>query len=230
MIQKLKSNITWSVLSKVGNNKVFKTSFIWLFFIPIIAKSFHNIESISLTINENIYKIDLTLPFSLQMLFFSAFFATIGQILYSSFAPSLISNYLNYQEFENTGKGDIQLKIKYFKMIESDNIQNAFSQVLIFIELFTTTNRNDIIDDTLKSDIENSTITREEADPKFKRIIIYSDIDNEKKGQLFWYMRDKFENPKPNIRLFIFFFYGLAFLCLGIIAIENIFYVATQLN
>lgn len=228
---------SWSTLSRVGNSKVFKTAFIWLLVVPIVAKLFSKIQYVTFTFNGANYQIDLALPFSFQMLFFSAIFATIGQILYTVFAPSIISNYSNYKEFEDEGKGIEQLKSEYKEMLKKrcgENLRDTFKQLSELMNIFNTDYAKP------KLDISEPSIDEIEKENNIKRITheltkLYIKvnevrIDEVKKGELFWYIRDNLDNLKPFIRFLILIFYGLAFITLGLVAIENVYYVSTQSN
>ena len=54
-------------------------------------------------------KLDLELPFSWQMFFWGAFFASIANLIYVFKCPDIIKMFENYSEFESSGRGKQQL-------------------------------------------------------------------------------------------------------------------------
>ncbi len=235
--------LRWQTLSKVGNSRVFKTSFIWLLIVPFFAKLFHSIETISFNFFGKDYVLDLTLSFSFQMLFFSAIFATIGQILYTIYAPTLISNYDSYNEFKEEGKGLEQLKVEYKFLLKkavfidfSKNIEKMINLTEKLIESFhdstqgfTPSIDSQIIEYSLKSEDEIAGF-KYISKRKIHETIDKLKVEEEKQSQLFWFIRDEVDTLSPWARFFISIFYLISFVILGLIAFENIYYVTTQSN
>lgn len=84
----------WSNQRAFATSKIVKTSFVWLIIAPITAKLFSSINEI-LEVNflDETIRVSTTLPFSWQILFFSASAFTIAGIIYSIFCPDIVKNY-----------------------------------------------------------------------------------------------------------------------------------------
>lgn len=92
--------INWRTLSYFGNHKLINKSYIYLFFVPVIAKLLSKINSpLDFIMADTKYSLVLSLPFSWQMFFFGAFFFTLGTIVYNLFVPKIIRENQSYGSF-----------------------------------------------------------------------------------------------------------------------------------
>ncbi len=95
----------WSTLKAIQNNKIVKSTYIWLFIVPLLAKILSKIDAnLYLDIAGKVYEIDLVLPFSWKLFFLSALCFVAGNILFVAFCPKLIKDYNHLGEFLATGK------------------------------------------------------------------------------------------------------------------------------
>lgn len=100
----------WSSQRAIANSKVVKSSAIWLFVVPLAAKTLESLNGpLVFTVFSEEIKLTTSLPFSWQMLFFSAVFFTTASIVYSVFCPELVKRYVSYTEFEADGKSRLQI-------------------------------------------------------------------------------------------------------------------------
>ena len=94
---------TWDTIKGLGQAKVLRASFIFLFLVPILAKLFVNLpEEITVPILNKTIVVPMALPFSWFLLFVSAIFASIGNLLYAAFCPNLIRDFRDYQAFDES--------------------------------------------------------------------------------------------------------------------------------
>jgi len=103
----------WSQLKVLQKNKIVKTSYIWLLVVPFITKLFSKTS-------DNIYELDLILPFSWKVFFISALFFTLANLLFSIFAPRIVKEYQDYGDFKLQGKTYNELT-DYFSKYEHGN-------------------------------------------------------------------------------------------------------------
>lgn len=98
-------NLCWTCLKSLQKTAIVKSTYIWLFFVPLVAKSLSKIEKdvLSIEINSVVYSFDLELPFSWVMLFMSALLFVIGNVIYLVSAPKIIKIYDNYGDFLSKG-------------------------------------------------------------------------------------------------------------------------------
>lgn len=104
----------WHTLRDIQRFSVVKSMNIWLFVVPISAKTFSLLNNtIHLQAFNHVFTLDLKLPFSWQALFFAALMFVIGNILYHMFAPSIVNENRNFSEFINSGRTIDQLEKEY---------------------------------------------------------------------------------------------------------------------
>ena len=105
LLWRLVYSLSWSTLRDIQHNRVVKSTYAWLFIVPITAKIFSKIDSeLSFAFNNQTITFDLTLPFSWQALFFSAVFFVLANLSVSFFIPELIKKYKDFSEFSDSGK------------------------------------------------------------------------------------------------------------------------------
>ena len=93
------------------NHKVVQSTYIWLFILPIVAKFLSKVESpLSFTINDEIVKLDMTLPFAWQIFYFSAVLFTIANVIYFFYCPKIIKENKNLGDFHSQQKNSSHLK------------------------------------------------------------------------------------------------------------------------
>ena len=133
----LENLLNWELLSKIGKNKIIKSSIIWVALIPILVKI---IEFMS-----NTHSVSITLPFSWTLFYYSAIFFMIGNIIFQFTCPKIIYENVSYFDFDNKGLGTIRL-LSYSKHkvnIESDiqigEFSNNLDSKLIFGRLWDAT-------------------------------------------------------------------------------------------
>ena len=101
---------TWELLSLLGKNRIVKSSYIWFFLIPILAKSigkFKRLVSEGQLSSDWIKFLDsiLALPFEWKFLYFSSVFFALATLLYAIFCPKLLQKFSNWNEAEQEGCG-----------------------------------------------------------------------------------------------------------------------------
>ena len=102
---KIRFPIYWSSLQILGQNRVVRSSYFWFIFVPIIARLLINMkDNVNITFWGDTWTINLTLPFSWQMFFYSSLFISAATLLFQLSCPTFIINFRNYADFENQGK------------------------------------------------------------------------------------------------------------------------------
>lgn len=100
----------WDKLRAIQDEKIIRSSYIWLVVVPVTAKLFSKLENeIEITISNKLYVLDLALPFSWQIFFFSALFFVLGNILFTIFSPRIIKEYRDYGHFLQIGGDNADL-------------------------------------------------------------------------------------------------------------------------
>jgi len=90
----------WPSLKKFPNNRLIKSSYIWLLIVPIFAKALQKVEEF-LPINLGGVEIIITtkLPFSWYIFYFSALLFTAANLLYNIRCPRFIKDHDSLGDF-----------------------------------------------------------------------------------------------------------------------------------
>ena len=131
-MKKIMELFTWDKLKKINSSKIINSMYIWIFIVPIILKVFE-------LINKNIYNfeifnevitLNLELPFSLTVFYFSAIFFALGNLLIKSSCPLIIFENNSYADFKNEGKAQ-----PYIGTYEYDAMNNEEESTEMYKEL-----------------------------------------------------------------------------------------------
>jgi len=213
-----KKTPSWQLLIHIGNNKIIKSSYIWIVIIPIIAKSLEKIpQSIHLPFDK-IIEIQLTLPFSWQVLYFSALAFALSTCLFALFCPQIIEKFSNIEEYKNKGLNQQQLITIFSSWIKSNvNTYNSSGKKLNRKKIFYTVHKNycEKLDDDILNSIDKS-------NDNFINAVNNLKIKNESFNDTFWYLRNIIAQDRVFIRFLITLFYFFGFLMLGKLLIDNI--------
>lgn len=102
--------LSWETAAQVGNLKFVRSMYIWIIIVPIAAKSMSLIK-IPTDFGHLVpgLKFELSLPFSWQLFFASAFMFSVSNLIFIAFCPEIIRRYKNYSEFLNDGRDHVYL-------------------------------------------------------------------------------------------------------------------------
>lgn len=134
--------MNWETLSGFGKNKVVKSSLVWVVITPIIAK-------VIFFINEE-YCINIIMPFSWELFYYSAILFMIANFTYQYYCPRIIYENSSYSEFKNKGLDKLRLleysesKPIFESKIEVGLEKDTLKEKQVFNELW-----QDVLNDTL---------------------------------------------------------------------------------
>jgi len=115
--------VNWKLISKLGKNRFVNNSYIYLFFVPILAKLLNKINSpLLFQIGDKTHVLILELPFSWALFYFSALFFTVASIVYNYKVPTIIQENNSFGDFLNDRKGMLHL-FEYCKDLSLDAIE-----------------------------------------------------------------------------------------------------------
>jgi hypothetical protein len=101
----------WSQLDKIRKIKIISSMYIWVFIVPIAAKILSMTSDVAtITIFEYTFDVNLALPFSWKMFYFSALFFATATLIYQIRCPRLVKEYPTYSDFEVEGKPEWHLR------------------------------------------------------------------------------------------------------------------------
>lgn len=197
--------IQWSNIRFLGNSKLVKQNYIWIFLVPILFKLLSSSETPIQFININIFTV---LPFSWTLLYYSALAFALGNLLYLIFCPQIIQRYSDYSEFRAAG-----YCMTHLNKFINELFNNGKSIRELLINKLTS-----LSDKTPPKEIDDgktSVIEIKENDKAYN-------INNTFESDLFWYAYEKSDEIKkiPLILSNICFLAG--FVCLAIIFLKNL--------
>ncbi|QBZ83124.1 hypothetical protein GHNINEIG_01165 [Hydrogenovibrio crunogenus] len=207
--------LKWSSQRTIANSRIVKTSVIWLFIVPFVAKLLSTIDDvIQLTIFEGSISISTVLPFSWQLLFFAAISFTIAGIIYSIACPEIVKNYENHAQFESDGKTRLQINSALKDMAWDQSDKKFKEKYVSFVKKYLQTYSKlplQYSDENLNKDgvslLEN-----------------ISDIEG-KNSNAFYYVYELSDTHGQPWIWSSLIFYVVGFICFTIIGIQNILYV-----
>lgn len=102
--------IRWSAFNKLGRSKIVRSSYYWAIFVPIAAKVLSAIPiNHKLNIPSSSVSLVLGVPFTWELLYYSAVFFALGTLLYHVCCPEIVKAYDKYSDFSAEGKGSADL-------------------------------------------------------------------------------------------------------------------------
>lgn len=108
---------SWESLSKIQNTWHVKTTYVWLFIVPIAAKFLSQLDdNVTLTIFQHQFNVLLNLPFSWKMFYFGALCFSLSNVMYLARCYPIVKENRSYFDFEKNGKGKLQI-VQYAKQI-----------------------------------------------------------------------------------------------------------------
>ena len=111
-MRSIQKYITWINLKKINSSKFINSMYIWIIIVPILAKIFSNLdkEVFNFLIFGEILPLQLKLPFSWALFYFSAIFFAIANLIFTIRCPLIIKENNSYNDFLTEGKKLLQLK------------------------------------------------------------------------------------------------------------------------
>lgn len=213
--------MTWESLKNLANSKIVKSSYIWLVVVPLVARLLSEIDDvIILNIFGSSIRIATALPFSWQLLFFSACIFTVANIIYLVFCPDLAKKYTNFTEFEDHGKSRQQIH-SALKKLAWDNGKPGVRKGYV---------------KTLSSYFKfyNNQTKLSEEDLDRKSIALFDDVSDGaisgKNSNAFYFVlfiANEYNRPAIIASAIC---YSLGLFAIGIIALQNVCYVVNTLS
>lgn len=93
----------WRALAVLGQSRIIRSSYFWIFFVPIAARVCRGIRVIEVPLLKKTIELDVTLPFSWKLFFLSALLFSAASIIYSWRCPEIIKKFATPLEFFEQG-------------------------------------------------------------------------------------------------------------------------------
>ena len=210
--------MNWLQISNLGSNKVVRSMMIWMLVTPIFAKALRSVESINLSFLQTDQSISLSLPFSWQVFFFCALSFTVANIIYTLKCPALISKYKNYADFESKDNSLYLVISEFNQHVSFEMVKSNFLEVGVIVSKYTPS-----------ASIANEWTSDDTSNVNWKKgIDSLRHADVEHKPDIFSSLRILIAKLNPRWANACVFFYGVGFLGIGFVMLQNIIYVCEQ--
>jgi hypothetical protein len=233
----------WSSLRGLGNNRLLRTSYFWLVFVPITVKVFENAESIvNISLFGDVYTLHIELPFSWAILFYSAVLTSGANLIYSVSCPSIIKDFQTYDEFGKQGRGQGQLMKEFTKAISREGYSppgiedyndggDSQHPAIIVVRNFAL-HSDSRLEDALSLERQASE-ARTDSKHWFRasdwdRFISFLDatpLDPQKLGDAFWFVRNAAERNAAFFRGACTILYYMGLGLIGYLVLQNVLVV-----
>lgn len=217
----------WSDLRAFGNNRLLRSTYFWIVFIPIVAKFLSSVEEIAhVTIFGHEFQLTLGLPFKWTLFFYGSLITAIGNVIYAMRCPSLVKDYETYLDYKDAGKGIDQLirdfstvLSRFYKSIPGEHLQNHLRS---FSDRFCEP-------PAAGSDAANS-LTRalaEIPDKPWSAVLAATRlrIIADRQADAFWSIREFVDQLSPLFRGGCAICYVLGLGCFLVVLLQNIWFV-----
>lgn len=155
----------WLSLSSFSKSKFVKSMVYWLFITPIAAKALSSINQVDLSAAGFDGAINITLPFSWTIFFFSALFFSIGNLIYALKCPELIRDYSDFNDYASKQKSTHYLIESFKRDLEKwsgFNPDNTFYELILRYSPIPGLDENNVankkwtqLSDSLKEAVNN---------------------------------------------------------------------------
>ncbi|MGL4748042.1 MAG: hypothetical protein ACRCYF_09960 [Shewanella sp.] len=115
-----KIEFNWSQLNQVKDVKIISSMYVWIFIVPILAKVLSLASDIAtVTVFNYTFEVNIGLPFSWRLFYFSALLFSLATIIYQARCPKLIKDYPTFAAFDSEGKPEWHMR-RYAEDINID--------------------------------------------------------------------------------------------------------------
>ncbi|ATG77627.1 hypothetical protein [Pseudoalteromonas sp. 1_2015MBL_MicDiv] len=218
----------WKVLKKFADIKLVKFSYVWIIIVPVLAKLLVQIgDVLPIKIGEVTFNINLSLPFSWQMFFFSALSFSLAQFIFNLVCPEIVKDFENQREFENDGKTVIQLG-SYLKRLLLCRKNNDYKKSGVFVEFVKKKDLinkpNDIATQYIAhlNDEQQYKVGFTRANDFEKTTNLLIDLSPDRKKAIFEYVYTVFKVQNPITRIIVASLYTLGFILSAVVLLQNV--------
>lgn len=217
----------WTELAILGENRLVKSSYIWLIIVPITAKLIRELPyPLYVNMGNENFQFKLSLPFSWQLFFFAALSFSIANVIFSFYRP-LFTKFKDYGDFKNQGRTSKFLQSCLLKLRHSNSINLDYKLAKLY-----KFHRGDLT--KLPLQIENDDNVQFWYDQVFREIRNMDGTHiNEKTNAnalagIFWIVFKAENMSKKVARSCCFFFYGIGLIAMLYVMAQNIYFVGCE--
>ena len=209
---------TWTGLRALGTSSVLKSSYFWIFFVPLVAKFLHQIEGpFRLHFAGKDQSIALALPFNWTLFYFASLSFAIASLMFSVFCPWLIKNFDTFSAYYESGCGALPLSTQIVKLrrvfLASPEEGEAFK--ITWNSLFQTSG----VSDPLGFDIDQDFNDQHRFEFHVTRGLLM--VKRAEMGDLFYTTYSSFDRTFPLARSLACGSYAIGFTLMFVILVHN---------
>lgn len=212
----------WSSFNSLGRSRVVKSSYLWVALVPVLAKMLSAINrDFRLTIFSPKIHIVLGVPFTWELLYYSAVLFALATLGYTVACPEIVKKYDKYSDFEVEGKGSEQL-VAYALGVTGDRTRRigrfriADLQLLRFVRDYC--GRRQLDPDNL-AQLEDS---------KEFFMADRMNVERPSTNAAFWFIRSQADRYATLPRAVVGVLYGAGFTFFAWVMIQNFWFVFSQ--
>jgi len=221
---------TWSKLSRLGNSRILRTSYLWLIAVPIAAKFLSAVEqTITIPLSDSSLTLTLALPFNWKVLYYGAVSLSIATVVYWWRCPELVRLHRHYAAFQSTGQTGMDINLAFYEISSRLPGRRRDRSIKNYLWQFVQVPKDDESELRERLRYAMKIIQKEIATPRGDHVLIRRDYDIEENQRLernaFWYAWHCGDFVSPGWRVICLVFYTLGILASLWVIAEGLIYV-----
>jgi hypothetical protein len=197
---------SWQGLRRFGSSKIVKSSYYWIFLIPLFSKVATQLHPVLLNIPGFGQTADFSLPFSWFLLYFSALSFALASLLYDIFCPRIISTFKDFREFLDSGYESLFLVDELDANVRRDTVHDSSIYQAFILEWDKLHQENEFPPG---------------IDPHARVCLGLREIDRNNFGGIFYALTTVANHSHPTIMRITGTFYYLGFGLLLVVLLQN---------
>lgn len=210
--------LLWGHLPKLGNNRVIRSSYFWIVFVPVVAKVLEKFPGI-VQVGDMIFT--AALPFSWLLFYFAAWAFGLATLMFSLNCPPLIRDFKDWTALKDTGRTTQQMLVDFSNWLRNGgDIYTAEGDKVEHDEAVDTMEQKFCVSG------KSGSSSTQSAHVRAKNL----SIRPANEADAFWHIRGLMQADKPKVRLAISTLYIIGFILITIVLIQNFIFVLKALT
>ncbi|HTV26949.1 MAG TPA: hypothetical protein VMF32_04130 [Xanthobacteraceae bacterium] len=207
----------WSSLKALGDNRVLKSSYVWVAIVPLVARVLSDLpKEVRVSLGSHEIALKLGLPFSWTIFFFAAVAASAANLVYMLACPAMVKRYKTYADFRDEGRGPDELKTFFIEMLFRYNRSlsdfDAVNVAAHFVRTYCT------------GPTGAAAQRKGAAQKRWEAIVCvqHAEVREDRLPDAFWYVRNQADRLAPFWRALCLMLFSVAFIWSFIVLLQNI--------
>ena len=208
----------WSALNRMGRSRLLRTAYFWLFAVPMLARLLYKVgPEVEIPLWSTTITLNLSLPFSWKLLFYSSVGFALGSFAYSMRCPAIIRDYDRFSDFVEQGKGGTQITKMFMLLLLRRPIGVPLDHVRWGVEWFGRKFAP-------LADFSDATLQKYSVGNWVQMVDGITLVDTDQ-SDAFWFVRDYADRWNPVPRIVCAMAYATGFFFALWVAWQNFWYV-----